>query len=410
MNTTLTPYDNIDITSRAFKADPFPFYAYLRSEAPVFRTTVKMPDKRNVWIVSRYDDVLAVLKDERFAKDRRNVMSPEQLKKQPYVPAAFRALEHNMLDMDAPDHTRLRGLVHKAFTPRLVEQMRTRVERISMELLDAMERKGDVDLIHDYALPIPLTIISEILGIPQEDSHKFHNWSKKAVALQSTFSALMAMPTLLMFMRYLRKLFKQRRAEPQDDLISALVQAEEAGSQLSEDELLAMVFILLIAGHETTVNLIGTGTLELLRHPDQFKRLHDDPALIKPAVEELLRFTTPVETATERYAREDMTIAGTTIRKGELVFAALASANRDESIFANPNMLDLSREPNRHLSFGQGAHYCVGAPLARLEGSIALNALVERFPKMRLATAADKLIWRKGAALRGLEALSVRLR
>ncbi len=168
-----------------------------------------------------------------------------------------------------------------------------------------------------------------------------------------------------------------------------------------------MVFILLIAGHETTVNLIGTGTLELLRHPDQFERLRANPALIKPAVEELLRFTTPVETATERYAREDISIAGTTIARGELVFAALASANRDSSVFDDPDVLDLGREPNRHLSFGQGAHYCVGAPLARLEGSIALNTLVERFPKLRLAAPVDKLMWRKGATLRGLEALLV---
>ncbi len=409
MNVTATPYEKIDITSRDFKANPFPFYAYLRAEAPVFRTTVKMPDKRSVWIISRYEDVLAALKDEQFAKDRRNVMTREQLKKQPYVPAAFRALEHNMLDLDAPDHTRLRGLVHKAFTPKLVEEMRVRVERISTELLDAMARKGEADLIHDYALQIPLTIISEILGIPKEDSDKFHNWSKKMVSIQSTFSALLTTPTLLLFMRYLRKLFKQRRAEPQDDLISALVQAEEAGSQMSEDELLAMVFILLIAGHETTVNLIGTGTLELLRHPDQLERLRDNPTLIKPAVEELLRFVTPVETATERYAREDITIAGVTIRKGDMAFAALASANRDENMFVNPDVLDISRDPNRHLSFGQGAHYCVGAPLARLEGSIALKALVERFPNLRFATSGDTLVWRRGVTLRGLEALPVKL-
>ncbi len=409
MNVTLKPYENVDISSREFKADPFPFYAYLRAEEPVFRTSIRIPDKRQVWIVSRYDDVLAALKDERFAKNRRNVMTPEQLKKQPYVPAAFKALERTMLDLDAPDHTRLRGLVHKAFTPRLVEQMRARVEHLSTELLDEMEHKRDIDLIRDYALPIPLRIIAEILGIPKEDSHKFHKWSTKAVSMQSTFQALLATPTLLIFMRYLRKLFAQRRAEPQDDLISALVQAEESGSQLSEDELLAMVFILLIAGHETTVNLIGSGTMELLRHPDQLERLRENPALFKPAVEELLRFTSPVETATERYAREDMSIAGTTIRKGEMVFAALASANRDENVFDNPDVLDISRDPNRHLSFGQGAHYCVGSPLARLEGGIALSRLIERFPNLRLAVPADNLVWRRGATLRGLEALPVKI-
>ena len=409
MNLTMSPYEKIDITNRAFKADPFPFYAYLRAEAPVFRVDVPYPLKRPVWIISRYDDVLAAVKDERFAKDKRNAMTPEQLGKQPYTPAAFKALERTMLDLDAPDHTRLRGLVHKAFTPKLVEQMRTRVDRISNNLLDAIERKGEANLIKDYALPIPLTIIAEILGIPKEDSHKFHGWATKMLAIQSPISALLATPSLLIFMRYLRKLFKERRAEPQDDLITALVQAEEAGDQLSEDELLAMVFILLIAGHETTVNLIGTGTLELLRHPDQLERLRENPALLKPAVEELLRFVTPVETATERYAREDIMIASVTIPKGEMIFAALASANRDEHVFVDPDTLDITREPNRHLSFGQGAHYCVGAPLARLEGSIAIHNLIERFPNLRLGTSSEQLVWRKGMTLRGLEALPVRV-
>jgi cytochrome P450 len=409
MNLTMTPYENIDITSRAFKADPFPFYAYLRAEAPVFKVDMPYPLNRPVWIISRYDDVLAALKDDRFAKDKRNAMTTEQLGKQPYTPAAFKPLERTMLDLDAPDHTRLRGLVHKAFTPKLVEQMRTRVDRISNELLDAMERKGEINLIADYALPIPLTIIAEILGIPTEDMHKFGSWTKKLVSIKTPITALLATPTLLIMMRYLRNLFKQRRNDPQDDLITALVQAEEAGDQLSEDELLAMVFILLIAGHETTVNLIATGTLELLRHPDQLERLRDNSTLIKPAVEELLRFVTPVETATERYAREDITIAGVTIPKGDIAFAAIASANRDEHVFNHPDVLDITRDPNRHLSFGQGAHYCVGAPLARLEGSIAINNLVQRFPNLRLSVPAERLVWRKIMTLRGLEALPVKV-
>lgn len=409
MNLTMTPYENIDITSRTFKADPFPFYAYLRAEAPVFRVNMPYPLKRPVWIISRYDDVLATLKDERFAKDKRSGMTPEQLRKQPYTPAVFKALERTMLDLDAPDHTRLRGLVHKAFTPKLVEEMRTRIERVSNELLDEMARKDEVNLIRDYALPIPLTIIAEILGIPKEDTPKFHGWAKKLFSIQTPIGALLATPSLLIMIRYLRNMFKQRRAEPQDDLITALVQASEGGDQLSEDELLAMVFILLIAGHETTVNLMGTGTLELLRHPDQWERLRDNPTLIKPAVEEMLRFVSPIETATERYAREDITIAGVTIPKGEIAFAALASANRDENVFANPDTMDITRDPNRHLSFGQGVHYCVGAPLARLEGSIAINNLVQRFPNLRLALPPEQLVWRKVATLRGLEALPVRV-
>jgi cytochrome P450 len=207
------------------------------------------------------------------------------------------------------------------------------------------------------------------------------------------------------FMRYLRRLFERRRADPRDDLITALVQAEEAGDKLSEDELLAMVFLLLIAGHETTVNLIASGTLALLRHPDQLARLRHDPSLIKSAVEELLRYTSPVEMATERFAREDVIIAGTTIPRGELVLAVIGSANRDERQFEDPDTLRLDREPNRHLAFGQGGHYCLGAPLARLEGQIAISTLLRRLPDVRLAGGPESLRWRRGLFLRGLEKL-----
>ena len=215
-----------------------------------------------------------------------------------------------MLDVDPPDHTRLRALVHKAFTPRLVEEMRDRIQSLTDELLDAAERRGRMDLIRDYALPIPTTIIAEMLGVPVADRHRFHRWSQVIVAsAPSGWGMLRAIPSAMAFLRYIRRLVKARRASPRDDLVTALVQAEEAGQRLSEDELVAMVFLLLIAGHETTVNLIGNGTLALLKHPDQMRRLRDDPGIIKPAVEELLRFDSPLETATERYAREDVTVA-----------------------------------------------------------------------------------------------------
>jgi len=218
---------------------------------------------------------------------------------------------------------------------------------------------------------------------------------------------LKAIPNAMAFLGYIRKLIKARRANPQDDLVSALVQAEEAGEQLSEDELLAMIFLLLVAGHETTVNLIGNGTLALLEHPDQLERLRNDPALIKPAVEELLRYASPLETATERYARENITIAGDTIPRGAMVFAVIASANRDERQFANPDALDITREPNKHLSFGLGPHYCLGAPLARLEGQIAILTLLRTLPDLRLSVAPHVLRWRPGLVLRGLESLPV---
>jgi cytochrome P450 PksS len=210
-----------------------------------------------------------------------------------------------------------------------------------------------------------------------------------------------------LFLRYVRRLVRMKRAAPGDDLLSELVRAEDAGDRLSEDELVAMVFLLLVAGHETTVNLIGNGTLALLEHPEQLERLRDDPGLIRPAVEELLRYDGPVETATERFAREDVTVAGVTIPQGSLVLAVLASANRDERQFPDPDRLDLTREPNRHLSFGLGIHFCLGAPLARLEAQVAINALLRRAPGLRLAAPRSALLWRRGLILRGLEALPV---
>ena len=398
--------EKVNVVSSAFKANPFPYYASLRAEAPVYR--IVMPDKQAAWLITRYDDVAMVLKDEQhFVKDRRNAMTPEQLAHQPWIPGFFNALSSNLLDTDAPDHTRLRGLVHKAFTPRLIEQMRARIDALANELIDAVEHNGEMELIRDFALPLPLTIITELLGVPTKDTNKFHRWSKSVVSASSGTDTLRVIPTLWFFINYLKKLFKERRQHPGDDLLTALIQAEEAGDQLSEDELLAMVFVLLIAGHETTVNLIASGMLALLEYPDQMVKLRNDPSLIKSAVEELLRFTCPIEMATERYASKDVTVAGVTIPKGERVMVVIASANRDKQHFENPDVLDITRENNKHLGFGQGAHYCLGAPLARLEGQIAINTLLRRLPNLRLKGTSDSLRWRSGMVLRGLEALPV---
>ena len=393
-----------NIASPEFKADPYPFYARLRAESPVFR--VELPARQTAWLITRYNDVAAVLKDERFAKDKRNALSLGQAGKEPWVPGLFRPLARNMLDVDPPDHTRLRQLVHKAFTPRLVERLRERIQSLTEELIAAAAKRGRADLIADYALPIPTTIIAEMLGVPASDRHRFHRWSRRIVASDpSGWRMLPAIPSAIAFLRYIRKLVKARRGSPRDDLVTALVQAEEKGARLNEDELVAMIFLLLIAGHETTVNLIGNGMLALLRHPDQMNRLRDDPGMIKVALEELLRFDGPLEAATERYAREDVEVAGTIIRRGELVYAVLGSANRDERQFPDPDRLDLSREPNRHLAFGLGVHYCLGAPLARLEGQIAIRTLVSRLPHLRMTQ--RPLRWRRSLVLRGLAALPV---
>jgi cytochrome P450 PksS len=401
-----SPHDPVNIASPEFKANPYPFYARLRAEAPVCRMT--LPTRETAWLVTRYDDVAAVLKDERFVKDTANALTPAQAARQPWFRKIFKSLKRNMLNQDPPNHTRLRALVNTTFTPRLVEQLRERVQQLTDDLLDAVQSRGRMDVIRNYALPLPTTIISKMLGVPAADRHQFHRWSNAVIAAaNSTWGLVKAVPNALLLMRYIRAFIKKRRADPRDDLVSALARAEEAGDALSEDELLAMVFLLLVAGHETTVNLIGNGALALLEHPDQLEKLRNDPALIKPAVEELLRYTSPVDTATERYAREDVAIAGVTIPRGDMVYVVIASANRDERQFPNPDALDITREPNRHLAFGLGAHFCVGAPLARLEGQIAINTLLRRVPDMRLTVAPDALRWRRGLLLRGLEALPV---
>lgn len=388
-----------DLASPRFKANPHPTYARLRAEAPVYRA--RLGWRRHAWLLARYDDVDALLRDGRFAKDPRNARPDGGRGAAPWMPPMLRPLAHNMLDLDAPDHTRLRALVQKAFTPRRVDALRPRIESLVDELLDRGAAGGRMELVRDLALPLPLTVISELLGVPAADRLRFHHWSTTILSGQPGIGALRLIPAVRGLFRYLRALFAARRADPRDDLLTALVQAEEAGDRLSEDELLGMVFLLLAAGHETTVNLIASGVVALLAHPEQLARLRSDPGLAKTAADELARFTSPVELATERYAREDVEIHGARIRRGEMVLGVIASANRDPAHFAAPDALDLERDPNRHLAFGVGAHYCLGAPLARLEAQIALPALLARAPDLRLAVPPEAIRWRKHAFLRG---------
>lgn len=404
MSTSTQP---LDLVSPRFKANPYPVYARLRHQTPVVRT--RLPDGRVAWLVTRYTDVALALKDARFAKDRRRVDgSRHRLPIERLIGPLISALQFNMLDQDPPDHTRLRALVHKAFSPRLVDQLRDRIQQLADDLLDrALRRDHQLDLMRDYALPIPATVIADLLGVPASDRDQFHRWSSKLVSITAARDFLAAVPYVLLFMRYLRRQFAQRRTAPRDDLITALVQAEEAGDHLSSDELLAMVFLLLVAGHETTVNLIAAGTLALLEHSDQRARLEQQPGLLESgtAVEELLRYTSPVQIATERYTLESVELSGVTIPAGSMVLAGIASANHDERQFANADGLDLARAPNPHLGFGQGIHYCLGAPLARLEAQIAFATLLRRMPDLRLGIPADQLRWRRSLFLRGLERL-----
>ena len=397
----------VDLFDPAFKADPYPTYSELRSSAPVHRIT--LPDGRGVWLVTRHEDVLAVFKDERFVKNWRKVLTPEQLAQIPPIPEVMEPLSANMLDTDPPDHRRLRALVSKAFTPRLIEHMRPRVQEIADTLLDAVQDRGEMDLIDDYAFPLPITVIAELLGVPAEDRNSFREWSDAAVSGDTSREHLekVLIPNMQAFIDYLRQMFEEKRRNPAEDLVSALVRAEEAGDQLSEDELLGMVFLLLVAGHETTVNLIGNGVLALLQHPDQLEKLRADPSLIRDAVEELLRFDGPVETSTERFAREDVRIGETVIPRGEMVLVVIAAADRDPDRFPDPDALDITRSDNKHLAFGKGIHHCLGAPLARMEGQIAISTLLRRMPELRLKGSPESLSWRSGMVLRGLQGLPV---
>ena len=400
----------VDITDPVFKANPFPFYARLRAEAPVF-ATMRPGTKQRAWLVTRYDDAVAVLKDDkRFIKEGKNAMTAEQWKKAPKMPPMFKSISRGLLSIDGADHTRLKALVHKAFTPRLIEQWHGQIETVTNELLDAAERKGHMELVADLALPLPITIIGRMMGVPEKDYDKFQRGVRTIFSAGSNNpNPLILVPTALRFIGYMKKLVKERQAQPKDDLITALAQAKEGSDQFTDDELLSMIFLLLSAGFETTVNLLGSGTLALLENPDQMARLRNnpEPALVKSGIEELLRFVTPAEMATERYTTEDVTVAGTTIPRGELVMVVIASANRDTVYFENPDTLDLGRQNNKHLSFGQGIHYCMGAPLSRLEGQIVLPMLARRMPNLRLAVPPEQIKWRGGFILRGLEALPV---
>src|SRR5262245_42710415 len=382
-----------------FVADPYPTYHRLRSEDPVHQSPL------GFWVLTRYEDVVSVLRDARFVKEPiAAVVASRMGGATPPVPLS-------MLERDPPDHTRLRGLVSKAFTPRVVETLRPHIQQIVDGLLDRVEGRHSMDLIEDFAYPLPVIVICQMLGVPVEDRDRFKGWGLDiargldAIMLPADSDVTRrSLASRTALGDYFRELIAERRASPRADMLSALIAAEEAGDKLSEDELLATCTLLLVAGHETTVNLIGNGTLALLRHPDELRRLLERPALIASAVEELLRYDGPVQ-RTARITSEDVTIGGRTIGKGELVMPFIGAADRDPAQFPDPDRLDITRADNRHIAFGWGIHFCLGAPLARLEGQIAINALVWRFPKLALAT--DRPEYRQSLTLRGLKALPV---
>jgi cytochrome P450 len=380
--------------------DPYSVHARLRAQRPV--APVIMPGGMPAWLITGYAEARAALADPRLRKNRPGW--------QPEDDSIFAVLDRHMLNSDPPDHERLRALVNKAFTVRRVERLRPRIAAITAGLLDDLAAHGsrsEVDLLASFAFPLPITEICELLGVPVADRDEFRTWSASIVS--DTVAPEVFRAHAIEMIRYLMALLAAKRREPADDLLSALIVARDEGDGLSEHELVSMAFLLLVAGHETTVNLIGSGVLALLLNPAELARLRADPSLIGGAVEELLRYVNPVNVATFRCAAEPVEIGGVRISRGDPVLIALSAADRDPARFGDPERLDLGRDSSGHLAFGHGIHYCLGAPLARLEAEIAFSGLLARFGSMRLAAPADSLRWRPSTLIHGLESLPARL-
>jgi cytochrome P450 len=386
-----------------------PAFRRLLSEQPVFRHPLF-----RAWIVAPHALVEGVLRDPRFSVDRVTAALARGFDPFPGVrPDLVELVRNNLLMLDPPDHTRVRGLVNRAFTPRVVERLAPRIQRVVDEQLDALAASPSVDLIRDFAHPLPATIIAELLGVPAADHPRFRRWADDLSALLDLVSSPVSIAQLEATFgevrEYFEALFAERRRAPREDLVSQLVAAEAAGDRLSAAELLSVTVLLLGAGHETTTNLIGNAVLTLLRHPGERKRFQDDASLAESAVEEFLRFESPVQ-MTDRVAREELELGGRRVRAGETVALVLGAANRDPAVFAHPDRLDLARAPNRHLAFGSGVHFCPGAALARAEARLALASLLRRFPELRGDPDPPARDWKPSMVLRGLRRLPVELR
>lgn len=399
-----------------FAADPYPAYAWLREHAPVHRT--RLPSGVEAWLVTRYTEARQALADGRLSKNPVHHSESAHGKGKVGIPGERSAnLMTHLLNIDPPDHTRLRRLVSKAFTPRRVAAFAPRVQELTDRLIDGFAERGEADLIHEFAFPLPIYAICDLLGVPREDQDDFRDWAGMMIRHGGGPRGGVARSVKKM-RGYLAELIHRKRAtlgataEPGEDLISALIRASDHGEHLTENEVAAMAFILLFAGFETTVNLIGNGTYALLRHPAQRELLQKsieagDLDLLATGIEELLRYDGPVELATWRFATEELTLGGRRIAAGDPVLVVLAAADRDPARFDEPDVLDLTRRDNQHLGYGHGIHYCLGAPLARLEGQTALATLLTRLPDLRLAAEPDALRWRGGLIMRGLRSLPV---
>ncbi|MFD5142715.1 cytochrome P450 [Streptomyces sp. NPDC058401] len=395
------PVVDISASAEEFDADPYAFYERMRAEGPVHQIILNAGDTVPTWMIVGHEEARRALNDPMLSKDWRASGN--------FPDIQLSAVNSNMLESDPPHHTRLRRLVSREFTARRMEGMRARIQQITDELLDAMaarpERGGD--LIETLAFPLPMTVICELLGVPDLDRARFRYWSNEIVSptspeANSTANQMMG--------AYLVELIGAKSKDPGEDLLSALIRtSDEDGDSLSPDEVIGMAFLLLIAGHETTVNLISNGVRALLAHPAQLAALRADPdGLIDGAVEEMLRYDGPVQHTTYRFAREPLDVGGTIIPAGATVFVSLSGADRDPARFADPGVFDIGRAPQGHLAFGHGLHFCIGAPLARMEGRIAIRSLLERFPDLAEDPQAGPRAWLPGTLMHGVSRLPLR--
>ncbi|MEW9701786.1 cytochrome P450 [Paenibacillus sp. SI8] len=396
---------NLDLSSPEFKKNAHEIYKQLRQNDPLHE--IAMPDGQRAWLSTRYDDAVQILKDdERFTKNLHSLSPEEYAAIMPKKEMDL--ISKQMLSSDPPDHTRLRSIVSKAFSPQMIENMQNEIQRITDDLIDRVQEKGSMEVIEDFAFPLPIIVISQMLGIPEKDHHLFKKWSGDFINAANDRNKMKeAFPSIQAFGCYIEELITERRKYPGSDLISMLIQVNDNKEKLTAAELSSTIWLLIVAGHETTVNLIGNGLLALLENPEQFRLWRDDPAYSQSGIEELLRYYSPVEIGTSRWARLDFTWHGKNIGKGDLIFVGLAAANRDPEQFENPNQLDITRKKNKHIAFGNGIHFCLGAPLARLEGKIALSTLLQRLPNLRIDTTSEELKWRSGILMRGLERFPV---
>lgn len=387
-----------------FQANPYPFYHNLRSVEPIYQSFTGM------WVLTRYADAKAVLRDPRFCvnKMQRNVKHKSHSLEQRDFNTLAQAIDKWLLYLDPPEHTRLRGLISKAFSSTSVKFLRPQIQKITDELISKVRHKGFMDVISDFACPLPCNVIAAILGIPVEDWFKLYHWSDKLSSILDPLSSLEDYEQMnrvaLEFTDYFKSLIAQRQKGPQQDLLSALITVKEQDNKLSEDEIISVCMLLFLTGEETTVNLIGNGMLALLSHPQQMQQIKTQPMLIQSAVEEILRYDSPIQITT-RVATEDVVLDGVTVRCGEKVLVVLGAANRDPAQFPDPDRFDITRVNNSHLAFADGIHYCLGAALTRIEGEIAINTLVQQLPDLKLSQ--DKIEWRNKVAFRSLKALPV---